>query len=75
MFKAHVPTHFWPEAVAIATYLTNRLPTKSLYFKTPIETLQTYTTIPSSYSLPSRAFGGVVYVHITTPSLVLRGEL
>ena len=61
MFKAHIPAHFWPEAVVTATYLTNRLPTKSLHFKTPLETLQTHTTIPSSHSLPPRVFGCVVY--------------
>ena len=64
MFEAHVPTYFWPEAVFTATYLTNRLPTKSLHFKTSLETLQTHTTIPSSHSLPPRVFGCVVYVHL-----------
>ena len=57
MFEAHVLAHFWPEEVATATYLTNRLPTKALHFKTPLETLQTHTTFPSSYSLPPRVNG------------------
>ena len=64
MFEAYVLTHFWPEAVATATYLTNRLPTKALHFKTPLETLHTHTTIPSSHSLPPRVFDCVVYVHL-----------
>ena len=64
MFAAHVPIHFWPEVVATATYLTNRLPTKALHFKTPLETLQTHTSIPSSHALPLRVFGCVVYVHL-----------
>ena len=64
MFEAYVPTQFWPEAIVTATYLTNRLPTKSLHFKTPLETLQTHTTIPSSHSLPPRVFVSIVYVHL-----------
>ena len=63
MFEAHVPTHFLPKVFATATYLTNRLPTKPLHFKIPLETLQTHTTISSSHSLPPRVFGCVVYVH------------
>ena len=47
MFKAHSPANFWAKAVATATYLKNYLPTKSLHFKAPLETLQTHTTIPS----------------------------
>ena len=64
MFEGHVPAYFWPKAVATATYLTNRLPTKALHFKTPLKTLQTHTTIPSSHSLPPRVFGCVLYVYL-----------
>ena len=39
MLESHVPTYLWPEAVATANYLTNRLPTQSLNHKTPFETL------------------------------------
>ena len=52
MFEPKVPAHYWPEAIATATYLTNRLPTKTLQFKTPLATLQTCISIPSSHSLP-----------------------
>ena len=64
MFHTHVPVHFWPEAIATARYLTNRLPTKILQFQTPLATLNTFTPIPSSHSLPPRIFGYVVYVHL-----------
>ena len=64
LFESHVPSQFWPEAIATATYLTNRLPTKTLNIQTPLHTLQTHTTIPSSHSLPPRIFGCVVYVHL-----------
>ena len=68
MFEAHVPSYCWPEAVASATYLTNRLPTKSLKFKTPLEILHNHTTILSFHSLPPRVFGCVVYVHLPKPT-------
>ena len=36
MFESHVPVSYWPEAISTANYLTNRLPTKSLHFQTPL---------------------------------------
>ena len=39
ILESHVLTYLWPEAVAIANYLTNRLPTQNLNQKTPLETL------------------------------------
>lgn len=66
MFEAQTPAHFWPEALSIAAYLTNRLPTKTLQFKTPLETLRSHTSIPPSHSFPPRIFGCVVYVHLPT---------
>ena len=68
MFEAHVPPYFWSEAIASATYLTNRLPSKILQFRTPLEVLSTHTTIPSFHSLPPRIFGCVVYVHLPKPA-------
>ena len=39
LFESHVPTNFWPELIATASYLTNCLPTKSINFQTPLHTL------------------------------------
>ena len=64
MFEARMPVRFWLEAITTATYLTNHLPTKSLHFQTPLATLNTFTTIPSSHSLSPRIFRFVVYVHL-----------
>ena len=64
MFESHLPAHYRPEALATATYLTNRLPTKAMAFQTPLDTLKNHTSIPSSHSLPPRVFGCVVYLHI-----------
>uniref|UniRef100_A0A803LQS3 Reverse transcriptase Ty1/copia-type domain-containing protein n=1 Tax=Chenopodium quinoa TaxID=63459 RepID=A0A803LQS3_CHEQI len=52
------------EAIATSTYLTNRLPSKPLDYKTPLDTLSSHVTIPSVHSLPPRVFGCVVYVHL-----------
>ena len=66
MLDSHVPTYLWPEAIATANYLTNRLPTKSLQYHTPLATLQTHFPIPSSHTLPPRIFGCTVFVHYST---------
>ena len=62
--ESHVPTSFWPEAITTATYLTNRLPSEPLQYKTSLDTLRSFVSIPSSHSLPPRVFGCVVYVHL-----------
>ena len=64
MLDSHVPTSYWPEAVATATYLANRLPTKILNLNTPIQTLANYTNVPPALALPPRIFGCTVFVHI-----------
>ncbi|KAM0055171.1 putative RNA-directed DNA polymerase [Helianthus debilis subsp. tardiflorus] len=55
---------FWPEAASTATYLINRLPTKALDSKTPIQVLSEFTKIPPPLTLPPRVFGCTVYAHI-----------
>nr|GFB24555.1 putative ribonuclease H-like domain-containing protein [Tanacetum cinerariifolium] len=64
IIESHVPKSFWPEALATATYLINRLPTKILKMKTPLETLSEYTTIPQPLTLQPKVFGCTVFVHI-----------
>ena len=64
MFESSVPTYYWPEAIATATYLTNRLPTKVLNLQTPLQTLQQYTKVPPPLTILPRVFGCTVYVHI-----------
>ncbi|CAO2841169.1 unnamed protein product [Amaranthus hypochondriacus] len=68
MIESSVPTSFWPEAIATANYVTNRLPTKSLSHKTPLETLTLYTDSLSLHNLPPKIFGCVVYVHLPKQS-------
>ena len=64
IIESRVPIFFWPKAIATATYLTNRLPSKPLHYQTPFDTLSSFVSIPSYHSLPPRVFGCVVYVHL-----------
>src|SRR5688572_17116711 len=68
LIESHKPAHFWPEAISTATYLTNRLPSKPLAYKTPLATLGSFVSLPSHHSLPSRIFGCVVFVHLPKQS-------
>jgi hypothetical protein len=45
LFQASLPSVYWVEALHTATYLVNRLPTKTLTFSTPYTSL--YSTQPS----------------------------
>ncbi|KAJ0455579.1 putative RNA-directed DNA polymerase [Helianthus annuus] len=64
LIEAKVPKFFWPEALATATYLINRLPTKALNLKTPLQSLSEFTKIPPPLTLKPRIFGCSVFVHI-----------
>ncbi|KAK9078292.1 hypothetical protein SSX86_002349 [Deinandra increscens subsp. villosa] len=64
IIESQVPSNFWPEAVAIATYLINRLPTRILKLKTPLQTLSEFTKIPPPLTPQPRIFGCSVFVHI-----------
>ncbi|KAJ0939464.1 putative RNA-directed DNA polymerase [Helianthus annuus] len=64
MLESKVPKSFWPEAINTAVYLFNRLPTKALDLKTPLDTLSTFTKLPPPLTLPPRVFGCIVFSHI-----------
>ncbi|GJU95598.1 putative RNA-directed DNA polymerase [Tanacetum coccineum] len=64
IIESYVPKTFWPEALATATYLINRLPTKILKMKTPLETLTEYHTLPQVLTLEPKVFGCTVFAHI-----------
>jgi len=50
--------------VATAVYLINRMPSKILHFKTPLQTLSTHISLPSILMLPPKIFGCFVFVHL-----------
>nr|KYP39292.1 Retrovirus-related Pol polyprotein from transposon TNT 1-94 [Cajanus cajan] len=64
LLGAHVPSHYWVDAVTTAVYLINRMPSKVLDFKTPLQTLSTFVPLPTIQMLPPRVFGCVVFVHL-----------
>ncbi|GJR49992.1 putative RNA-directed DNA polymerase [Tanacetum coccineum] len=64
IIESNAPIFFWPEALATATYLINRLPTKILKMKTPLETLSEYHTLPQVLTLEPKVFGCTVFAHI-----------
>jgi Reverse transcriptase (RNA-dependent DNA polymerase) len=64
MFEGQVPQFFWDNAVSTAVYLINRIPSKTNEFKTPLQTLATYVSIPSYLNLSPKIFGCIVYVHV-----------
>jgi len=39
LIGAHVPQHYWIDAVTYAVYLINRMPSQVLSFNTPLQTL------------------------------------
>ena len=65
MIESFSPTKLWPEAIATTTYVTNCLQTKSLKYKTPLDTLSLHTNFISTHSLPPKIFGCIVYVHLS----------
>ena len=64
LIDSKTPNIFWPDALATATYLINRLPTKAIDLKTPLQKLSEFTTLPSNLTLKPRIFGCSVFVHI-----------
>lgn len=64
LIAAHVPKHFWTDAVVTAVYLMNRLPSRILNYKTPLQVLAEHVTLPYVLMLPPRKFGCVTYVHL-----------
>lgn len=73
LFHKKVPKNYWGEAVLTAAYIINRLPSKVLGFKTPLEVLsQFYPDLQASNNLTPRVFGCTAFVHIHSQN---RGKL
>jgi hypothetical protein len=65
MISMNVPKFLWSEAVMTAAYLINRMPSRMLNSKTPIECL----TGKNSYIVPPKVFGCVCFVEDYRPSI------
>ncbi|RVX14783.1 Retrovirus-related Pol polyprotein from transposon TNT 1-94 [Vitis vinifera] len=48
LLGAHVPNHFWIDDVTTAVHLINRMPSKVLKFKTPLQALSTVISLPTA---------------------------
>lgn len=59
-----MPSNHWTDTVATAVYLLNRMPSKILQFRTPLQVLSTYVSVPSILQIPICIFGRVAYVHL-----------
>jgi hypothetical protein len=59
LFTMNLPKPYWGDAVLAAAYLINRMPLKTLNFKSPLEVLLGTT----SYTVPPKIFGCVCFVH------------
>ena len=67
MFSMNIPKYLWGDAVLIATYLINRMPTQVLNYSTPLESLKKiFSSIRVSSNLPLKIFGCTAYVHLSS---------
>ena len=65
LFQQNIPKSYWGEVVLTSAYVINRIPSKVLGCKSPLETLsQFYPNIRSSFNLAPRVFGCTSFVHI-----------
>ena len=70
LFALNVPKRFWGDALLIACFLINRMPSEVLQFQTPLQTLQKYFPERRIFSkLDLRIFGCTAFVHLHDPSL------
>ena len=52
LINAHAPFSYQSDAISMAVYLLNRLPTKVVDFRTPIQVLSSYVSLPLVLMLP-----------------------
>ena len=65
LFHKNVPKQYWGEAVLIAAHLINKLPTRVLNFKSPIETpVKFFPNLNVSNNLTPQIFGSVAFIHV-----------
>ncbi|RVW82043.1 Retrovirus-related Pol polyprotein from transposon TNT 1-94 [Vitis vinifera] len=65
LFQGNVPKSYWGEVVLIATYMINRIPSRVLDNKSPVEILKSfYPHFRTSNGLTPRVFGCTAFVHV-----------
>ena len=69
MFTNNVPKIFWGEAILTTSYLTKRLPSKAIQYKTPIQLfLHQFPHYCCMSDLPVKTFGCSVFDHSSQPN-------
>ncbi|KAH9668313.1 hypothetical protein KPL70_021366 [Citrus sinensis] len=69
MFTSSIPNSYWGEAILTSTYLINRLPSKTLQFRTSLSVfLDHFPNINFFNSLSPKIFGCTVFVHNKQPN-------
>jgi hypothetical protein len=66
MIDMHVPKSYWCDALLIATYLINRMPSRVLELKPPFEVLS--QPLSTSKGVSPKVFSCVYFVHIHGPT-------
>lgn len=65
LFQKNVPKSFWEETVLTAAHIINRLPSRVIGFKSPMDALSKfYPNLHTTNSLVPRIFGCVAFVHV-----------
>lgn len=64
LFDAYMPPQYWGESLSAASYLINRIPSRTLDFQTPLDTLNHSLISPSTPNLPPKIFGCTAFVHL-----------
>ena len=59
LFTMNLPKPYWGDAILVAAYLINRMPLKTLNFRSPLEALKG----KNDYTVPPKIFGCVCFVH------------
>ncbi|XP_057451465.1 uncharacterized protein LOC130743298 isoform X5 [Lotus japonicus] len=64
MFESNVPKYLWGDAVLTAAYLINRMPTRVLNYRTPLENFKTiFPACRLHTDMPLKVFGCTVFMH------------
>ena len=64
LIEAHMPLSYWGHALTSAAYLINRVPSSTIDFRTPSQTLIEAVVAPVGPNLPPHVFGCVASVHL-----------
>lgn len=72
LFQQHLPKSYWGDAVLTASHLINRLSSRVLGDKSPLDMLSESFPNLHTNQVPPKVFGCVCFVHVHSPS---RGKL